>query len=174
MLCCVFSLPVWKSLCTVSLGAHATLSRASCAQEDDNEATVATAIDRYNQACEPLLDHFREAGLLSSIDTGALSSSSRQPVISSNRWNQSSVTTKFGCAGLCLADLTRAAFVRLSSGPVRGSLFALSLASTFFCRRRRCAILRSVSDSLVTSMMMLHDGSQLTSVVRCCRRDGVD
>jgi len=35
---------------------------------------VATAIDRYNQACEPLLDHFREAGLLSSIDTGALSS----------------------------------------------------------------------------------------------------
>ena len=45
-----------------------------CVQEDDNEATVATAIDRYNQACEPLLDHFREAGLLSSIDTGALSS----------------------------------------------------------------------------------------------------
>ena len=47
-------------------------------QADDNEATVATAIDRYNQACEPLLDHFREAGLLSSIDTGALSSSSPQ------------------------------------------------------------------------------------------------
>ena len=47
-------------------------------QEDDNEATVATAIDRYNQACEPLLDHFREAGLLSSIDTGALSSSTHQ------------------------------------------------------------------------------------------------
>ena len=47
-------------------------------QADDNEATVATAIDRYNQACEPLLDHFREAGLLSSIDTGALPSSTHQ------------------------------------------------------------------------------------------------
>ena len=47
-------------------------------QADDNEATVATAIDRYNQACEPLLDHFREAGLLSSIDTGAPPSSTHQ------------------------------------------------------------------------------------------------
>ena len=49
-------------------------------QADDNEATVATAIDRYNQACEPLLDHFREAGLLSSIDTGALLSSTHQRI----------------------------------------------------------------------------------------------
>eukprot|EP01045_Picozoa_sp_COSAG04_P013022 COSAG04_NODE_901_length_9547_cov_3.066469_3_plen_69_part_00 len=47
-------------------------------QADDNEATVATAIDRYTRAGEPLLDHFREAGLLSSIDTGPLPSSTHQ------------------------------------------------------------------------------------------------
>ena len=39
-------------------------------REDDNEATATTAIERFHEACNPVIETFTEDGLCTTIDTG--------------------------------------------------------------------------------------------------------